>query len=83
MKSFLAIFLSLFLAFAAHAAGFGYDPFAKNSPTSAGGSAVPPRPSAPPSQPVKSAPTAPVSPGAQPVKSKQGPNIPTPPAAKN
>ena len=75
MKSFLAIFLSLFLAFAAHAAGFGYDPFAKNSPTSAGGSAVSPRPSAPPSQPA--------SPGAQPVNSKQGPNIPTPPAAKN
>jgi hypothetical protein len=83
MKSFLVILLSLFLAFAAHAAGFGYVPFAKKSPTSAGGNTLSPRPTAPPTQPVKPAPTAPVSPGAQPVKSKQGPNIPTPPAAKN
>jgi hypothetical protein len=83
MKSFLVILLSLFLAFAAHAAGFGYDPFANKSPTSAGSNTLSPRPTAPPTQPVKPAPTAPVSPGAQPVKSKQGPNIPTPAAAKN
>ena len=83
MKSLSVLFLSIFLCFAAHAAGFGYDPFTKKSPTSPGGGPVTVRPSAPSPQPVKPAPSVPVSPGAQPVRSKQGPNIPTPPAAKN
>ncbi|QWD92506.1 hypothetical protein ICV00_07375 [Polynucleobacter asymbioticus] len=81
MKSLLAILIGLSVSIAAQAAGFGYDPFAGKSPTSAGGSTS--RPSGPASQPVKPAPTAPVSPGAQPVKSKQGPAIPATPAAKN
>ena len=81
MKSLLAILIGLSVSIAAQAAGFGYDPFAGKSPTSAGGSTS--RPSGPPSQPVKPAPTAPVSPVAQPVKSKQGPAIPATPAAKN
>ncbi|MBT8579081.1 hypothetical protein G6696_04305 [Polynucleobacter paneuropaeus] len=83
MKSLLAIFLGIFLPFAAYAAGFGYDPFTNKSPTSPGGNQTAVRPSAPTPQPVKPAPSVPVSPGAQPVKSKQGPNIPPPPAAKN
>jgi hypothetical protein len=83
MKSFSVLFLGVFLSFAAHAAGFGYDPFTKKSPTSPGGGSVTAPPSAPTSQRVKPAPSVPVSPGAQPVKSRQGPNIPTPPAAKN
>jgi len=81
MKSLLAILIGLSVSIAAQAAGFGYDPFAGKSPTSAGGSTS--HPSGPASQPVKPAPTAPVSPGAQPVKSKQGPTIPATPAAKN
>ncbi|MBT8548460.1 hypothetical protein G6680_07585 [Polynucleobacter paneuropaeus] len=83
MKSLLAILIGLSMSIAAQAAGFGYDPFAGKSPTSAGGNPTAVRPSAPTPQPVKPAPSVPVSPGAQPVKSKQGPNIPPPPAAKN
>ncbi|MBT8516072.1 hypothetical protein AOC08_07850 [Polynucleobacter paneuropaeus] len=83
MKSLLAILIGLSMSIAAQAAGFGYDPFAGKSPTSAGGNSSAVRPSGPASQPVKPAPTAPVTPGAQPVKSKQGPNIPSSPAAKN
>ena len=83
MKFSLAILIGVSMSIAAQAAGFGYDPFAGKSPTSAGANSSPVRPSGLTSQPLKPAPTAPVSPGAQPVKSKQGPNIPTPPAAKN
>ena len=83
MKSLLAILIGISMSIAAQAAGFGYDPFAGKSPTSAGGNSSPVRPSGPASQPVKPAPIAPVSPGAQPVKSKQGPTIQATPAAKN
>ena len=83
MKSLLAILIGISMSIAAQAAGFGNDPFAGKSPTSAGGNSSPVRPSGPASQPVKPAPIAPISPGAQPVKSKQGPTIPATPAAKN